>query len=86
MKPPSISIDRSAFWKDPYPVLAQMRANTPICYVPELDAVLITRRDDIFRFEKNVDVFSSKQPGGLMTVLMGENMMRKSGDAHKLER
>ncbi|MEE9334466.1 MAG: cytochrome P450 [Granulosicoccaceae bacterium] len=86
MKPPSISIDPSAFWKDPYPALAQMRANTPICYVPELDAVLITKRDDIFRFEKNVDVFSSTQPGGLMTILMGENMMRKSGDPHKLER
>jgi cytochrome P450 len=51
-----------------------------------LGATLITRRDAIFVNEKQVDVFSSCQPDGLMTVLMGENMMRKDGDAHMAER
>jgi len=63
-----------------------MRDSAPICYVPELGATLITRRDDIHTCEKNVDVFSSDQPGGLMNVLMGHNMMRKDGDAHRKER
>jgi len=63
-----------------------MRAEVPVCFVPELDAVLITRRDDISRLEKKVEVFSSRQPDGLMTVLMGENMMRKDGSAHMIER
>ena len=49
-----------------------MRSHTPICVVPELNATLITRRDDIHSCEKNVAVFSSDQPGGLMNVLMGE--------------
>ncbi|MEC9342311.1 MAG: cytochrome P450, partial [Pseudomonadota bacterium] len=31
-------------------------------------------------------IFSSVQPGGLMTRLMGENMMRKDGEAHMAER
>ncbi len=84
--PPIISIDPQKFWQDPYPVLAQMRAKTPICFVPELNATLMVKRDDIFTCEKNIAVFSSDQPGGLMTVLMGENMMRKDGDAHMLER
>lgn len=83
---PRFSVDMSAFWKDPYPSLSRMRASAPICFVPELDAVLITRRDDVFRLEKKVDVFSSEQPGGLMTVLMGENMMRKDGQPHMIER
>ncbi len=83
---PIISIDPRKFWHDPYPTLAKMRANTPICFVPELNATLMVKRDDIFTCEKNVAVFSSDQPGGLMTVLMGENMMRKDGDAHMLER
>jgi len=86
MKPPDFSIDTAAFWKDPYPTLAQMRAEVPVCFVPELDAVLITRRDDISRLEKNVEIFSSRQPDGLMTMLMGENMMRKDGKAHMIER
>ncbi len=83
---PVVSIDPRSFWHDPYPILARMRAETPICFVPELGATLLTRRDDIHRCEKNVAVFSSEQPGGLMNVLMGRNMMRKDGDEHRQER
>lgn len=86
MTPPTFAVDVGAFWSDPYPALATMRSDAPICFVPELNAVLITRRDDIFRYEKMVDVFSSEQPGGLMTQLMGENMMRRDGEAHMAQR
>lgn len=83
---PSYDIDMVAFHRDPYPVLAELRAKAPIAYVPALDATLFTKRDDIFKFEKMIEVFSSLQPGGPMTRLMGENMMRKDGDAHLGER
>jgi hypothetical protein len=86
MQPPVYEIDPQAFWTDPYPDLARMRAAAPVVSVPQLDAVLITRRDDIFEQEKKIEVFSSEQPGGLMTRLMGENMMRKDGTAHQAER
>lgn len=84
--PPVFDIDPDAFWRDPYPALQEMRATTPIVHVPQLQATLLTRRDDIFECEKNTAVFSSFQPQGLMTTLMGENMMRKDGDAHTSER
>ncbi len=83
---PAYDIDPATFWADPYPDLKRMRADTPICFVPQLGATLITRRDAIFDNEKKTDVFSSDQPDGLMTVLMGQNMMRKDGDAHMAER
>jgi len=83
---PVINIDPAAFWQDPYPILAEMRDSAPICYVPEIGATLITLRDDIHTCEKNVSVFSSDQPGGLMNVLMGRNMMRKDGEEHRKER
>lgn len=83
---PIYEIDPQAFWVDPYPDLKRMRAIAPVAHVPQLGATLITRRDDIFADEKNVAVFSSDQPQGLMTVLMGQNMMRKDGDAHMAER
>jgi len=86
MQCPTFNIDLNAFWQDPYPLLANMRRHAPVCYVPELDATLLTLHDDIFRCEKMVDVFSSEQPGGLMTELMGQNMMRKDGDPHLHER
>lgn len=83
---PHYEIDANAFWSDPYPDLARMRREMPIAYVPQLGATLLTRRDDIFENEKKIDVFSSDQPDGLMTRLMGENLMRKDGVAHMAER
>jgi hypothetical protein len=86
MQPPVFDIDLAAFRRDPYPFHRDMHARAPICHVPQLGATLITRRDDIFVCEKNVEVFSSVQPEGLMVRLMGENMMRKDGEAHATER
>ncbi|MEN8934248.1 MAG: cytochrome P450 [Planktotalea arctica] len=83
---PIYHIDPAKFWADPYSDLANMRRDAPIAYVPELNATLLTKRDDVFVQEKRTEVFSSKQPGGLMTLLMGENMMRKDGAAHMAER
>ena len=83
---PHFAIDPQEFWRDPYPALAQMRREAPICFVPQLGSTLLTRRDDIFVSEKRIDVFSSHQPAGLMIRLMGHNMMRKDGDAHMAER
>jgi cytochrome P450 len=83
---PVYHIDPKTFWADPYPDLKKMRQDAPICFVPELNATLITRRDDIFNEEKKIEIFSSEQPDGLMTRLMGQNMMRKDGGAHQSER
>jgi cytochrome P450 len=83
---PHFDIDLQEFWADPYPALARMRREAPIAFVPQLGSTLFTRRDDIFVSEKRIDVFSSDQPAGLMTRLMGHNMMRKDGDAHMAER
>ncbi|MEQ9694184.1 cytochrome P450 [Shimia sp. SDUM112013] len=83
---PAVAIDPHVFWEDPYPALKVMRDTAPVVYVPQLDAYLITRRDDIFENEKKIDIFSSDQPEGLMTKLMGQNLMRKDGAAHMAER
>jgi cytochrome P450 len=83
---PLIDIDVAAFWNDPYPTLAALRKETPIAYVPQLGSTLLCARNDISVSEKQIDVFSSDQPNGLMTRLMGYNMMRKDGAAHSVER
>jgi len=83
---PIYEIDVEAFWNDPYPDLKAMRETAPIAYVPQLGATLMTRRDDIFVNEKKIDYFSSDQPQGLMTVLMGQNLMRKDSQDHMAER
>ena len=83
---PVTEIDVAAFTEDPYPTLARMRAEAPVTYVPQLGATLFTRRDDIFREEKRIDLFSSHQPKGLVEKIMGANLMRKDADAHQVER
>lgn len=83
---PRIDIDVAAFWRDPYPALAKMRREAPIAFVPQLGSTLLCSREDIFVSEKQIDVFSSHQPDGLMNKLMGHNMMRKDGQAHLSER
>ena len=83
---PIIHIDPQAFHADPYPTLAKMRRDTPVCHVPELGATLFTRRDDVFAEEKRINLFSSHQPDGLLTRVMGSNLMRKDGEAHMVER
>ena len=83
---PVYEIDPQRFWTDPYPDLALMQHECPIAYVPQLDATLLTRHRDIKVNEKKTDIFSSVQPHGLMTLLMGENLMRKDGRAHMQER
>ena len=80
------NIDPIKFNFDPYPDLKAMRRDQPISFVPELGATLMTLREDIFINEKLINIFSSDQPNGLMTRLMGTNMMRKDGEAHKRER
>ena len=83
---PHFDIDLDAFWRDPYPTLAKLQADAPTAFVPQLDGIVMTRRDDIDRWEKRIDIFSSEQPGGLMTRLMGQNMMRCDGDSHQRQR
>jgi len=83
---PHVDIDPAAFWRDPYPTLADLRRRHPIAYVPQLGATLFTRRAHIVDLEKLTEVFSSHQPQGLMNRLMGHNMMRKDGAEHIAER
>jgi cytochrome P450 len=83
---PRIDINVAEFWDDPYPALARLRREASIADVPQLGSTLLCSRDDIFVSEKQIDVFSSHQPEGLMNKLMGHNMMRKDGDAHMAER
>jgi cytochrome P450 len=83
---PRIDIDVAEFWNDPYPIFAALREKAPVVFVPQLGSTLLCSRDDICASERRIDVFSSDQPEGLMTRLMGHNMMRKDGDAHTAER
>ncbi len=83
---PVFNIDPAAFWANPYPALEKMRAVGPLVYVPQFDRTMFVKRDEIVNAEPKVEVFSSEQPEGLMARLLGQNLMRRDGEAHKIER
>ncbi|GIT46264.1 MAG: hypothetical protein Ct9H300mP12_08490 [Acidimicrobiales bacterium] len=41
------SIDLKELELDPNPILARMRAEEPVCFVPSLDMWLVTKWDDL---------------------------------------
>mgnify|MGYP003343722233 CR=1 FL=1 len=57
MKTIQQNIDLASFMRDPYPTLAVLRRDATIAYVPELNAILMSKRDDIFICEKNKGYF-----------------------------
>ena len=63
-----------------------MRASCPVDCVPEIDELLITNREDIFTLKKKIDILCSHHSDGIMTNLLGQNMMRHDGAAHRTER
>ena len=83
---PVVEIDPAAFRADPYPVYRRLRAEAPVAWIPQLGAVALSRMADIRSCERKVAIFSSHQPDGLMNRLMGHNLMRKDGRAHRAER
>ena len=76
---PIHEINMSEFTADPYDDLMKLREGTGAAFVPQMNAILFCRRETNYREEKRIDLFSSRQPGGLMVKLMGENMLRKDG-------
>ena len=62
---PHYSIDPNAFWADPYPDLARMRAESPVAFVPELGATLLTRRDSIAENEKDNECILVRSASGI---------------------
>ena len=59
---PQYHINPDLFWHDPYPALKKLRETAPIAFVPELGAILISRRADIAKYEKRSIFFLLTNP------------------------
>ncbi|HEY0804461.1 MAG TPA: cytochrome P450, partial [Pseudonocardiaceae bacterium] len=56
---------------DPYPVYRRLRAEQPVCWLPELKQWLITRWSDVATVLREPDVYTTDLPGSLMIQLVG---------------
>ncbi len=69
---------------DPYPILAKMRANEPVCWVPALQMFFVTRWDDVATVEDNPELFTAATEPSFLARTLGVNMLTL--DPPKLDR
>jgi cytochrome P450 len=60
---------------DPDGVLAQMRSEQPVCWVPALDMWMVTKWDDVAYVEDNPELFSAATEPSFLARALGDNML-----------
>jgi hypothetical protein len=75
---PSItqSIRLEDLWQDRYPSFRQLRADSPVAWVPAANRDLITAYADVVAVDKNPAVVSANEHNSLMHRAMGNTMLR----------
>ena len=61
--------------RDPDPILAELRANTPVAYVPSMEMWLVTRWDDVAWVEAHPELFTAATDPSFLARALGPNML-----------
>src|ERR1700756_1457797 len=67
---------------NPYHLLRQLRETDPVCWVPELNAWLVTRYDLAVEVLKNSGSFTVDDPRFTTARVVGPSMLSLDGPAH----
>ena len=65
---------------DPYPLLARLRANEPVTWVPETGMWFVTRRDDIISILRDAARFTTDAESSTIRDIFGAHMMTTDGE------
>lgn len=60
---------------DPDPIMARLRADEPVCWVPALEMWLVTRWDDVAYVEEHPELFSAATEPSFLARALGRNML-----------
>src|ERR1700744_1941831 len=72
--------------ENPYPLLRQLRESDPVCWVPELNAWLVTRHDLATAVLKDSGSFTVDDPRFTTARVTGPSMLSLDGPAHARHR
>ncbi len=61
--------------RHPEPVLAQLRAEEPVSWVPAMEMWLVTRWDDVVYMEEHPELFSAATEPSFLARTLGDNML-----------
>jgi cytochrome P450 len=71
---------------DPHPLLARLREQEPVSWVPVLGAWLVTRRDLVLQAMRDPETFTVDDPRFSTAQVIGPSMLSLDGDAHSANR
>lgn len=60
---------------DPDPIMARLRAEEPVCWVPALEMWLVTRWDDVEHIERHPEHYSAATEPSFLARALGRNML-----------
>ena len=71
---------------DPHPVLARLREQEPVSWLPVLGAWLVTRRDLVLQAMRDTETFTVDDPRFSTAQVVGPSMLSLDGEAHHAHR
>ena len=74
------------FEADPHPLLARLREEEPVSWVPSLGTWLVTRRDLVLEAMREAATFTVDDPRFSTAQVIGPSMLSLDGDAHSTHR
>ena len=72
--------------RDPHPVLARLRADEPVSWVPALGGWMVTRRDLALQVMRDTATFTVEDPRFSTAQVVGASMLSVDGAEHKRHR
>ncbi|MEZ4587155.1 MAG: cytochrome P450 [Gemmatimonadales bacterium] len=80
---PAIALSLYALSDDPYPILARLREETPVCWLEEARVWLVTRRRDVLAVLRDTETFTTDDPLSTIQRVFGRQMLSTEGDEQK---
>jgi cytochrome P450 len=71
---------------DPHPVLARLREQEPVSWLPALDAWVVTRRDLVLQAMRDARTFTVDDPRFSTAQVVGPSMLSLDGEQHRRQR
>ena len=75
-----------ALERDPHPILARLRAEEPVVWLPALEGWIVTRRDLAMQVMRDTAAFTVDDPRFSTARVVGPSMLSLDGEAHKRHR
>lgn len=76
------SISRAELEADPDPILARMRADEPVAWVPSMEMWLVTRWDDVADVDDHPELFRAATDPSFLARALGPNMLTMDTPGH----